>query len=174
MLSSSFNKKVGNMKQLIIWVLFTLTSLTNADPATVIKKSLGLGPEEVQKAEANLEVVTQLKQAGVFDQKPNFEGDYYHFYYPRKDIKIFGATLIAFDHEYLIEYVGCCVNPGVALILKKNELFDEKEIEGFAKANSCKVKKIHEIYLPDSVVSELNITKNKSEFVALSCKQSDK
>lgn len=145
-----------------------------ADEASVIKQALEMSPGQVQDAGHNLSSVQYLKQKGYFSRKPDYQADYSHFYYPKKDISLFGAKLVAFDHEYLERYVGCCVSPGVEVILKKGDHFGSAELDNFAQTNACKIINFNQVYLPDKVVKKLLGSQKTEELLVLSCKERDK
>lgn len=162
------------MKYQFVFVLLMQSFFLNAEPALAVKKFLETSPETIEESMDNLDSLQKLKKDGFLDENANVQGDYYHVYFPKKEIVIFGAKLVALNHEYLTDYIGCCVNPGISVVLKKVDGFNSNEIDVFSKRNSCKINDIEKVYLPDSVIKQIDIVKDKAFLFELSCKQNDK
>ncbi len=162
------------MKYQFVFVLLMQSFFLNAEPALLIKKLLETSPETIEESMESLDSLTILKKNGVIDEKANVQGDYHHFYFPKKEIEMFGAKLVVLDHEYLADYIGCCVDPGVAVVLKKVDGFNSNEIDTFAKQNSCKINDIEKSFIPDLVMKQLGHVNDKKYLFELSCKQNDK
>lgn len=115
-----------------------------------------------------------MKRQGVIGDDPNYKWDYTSLYIPKKDIKIFGTKLVAYAHEYMTTWIGCCVRYGASLILKQGKTFDKSQLNTFADHNACAVKAVNDIYFPsDEVISALKINDNKEKFIILSCREGD-
>ncbi len=162
------------MKYLFVIVLLMQSFFLCAEPALEVKKLLEASPDTIEQSMDSIDSLKMLKKQGVIDEKANVQGDYYHFYFPKKEIVIFGAKLIALDHEYLTDYIGCCVNPGVAVVLKRMDGFNSNEIDVFAKQHSCNINDIEKAHLPDLVIKQVGLANDKAFLFELSCKQNDK
>jgi len=160
------------LKLLIICLLLLFSSTSSADEVEKIKMSLQMNPNQVQKDGARLKPLNYLKKRGFFDNVPDLKSDYSHVYFPKKPIRIFDTSLLAFDIEYLETYNGCCVNPGVAIVLEKNG--GARGLSEFAKRNTCRVTNIKHANLPPEIADRLKLTHKLDHLVVLSCKESDR
>lgn len=148
-------------------------SKSQADVESVIKESLSYNP----KTELNLlsgdDAVKKIADAGYFTAKPSLRIDYSSYYLPKKGLKIFDMDLVYYDHEYLVRFIGCCVDEGNAIVLKPGAQMDE--IERFARKNRCRLRKNGPLYMPDEVAKLLNLEDaQKRKLVELSCKYNDR
>lgn len=86
-------------------------------------------------------------------------------------MQFYGASLLYFEHEYLEQFIGCCVNDGFGLLLQG---IPSKEIVNFAAAHSCKVKESGQTYIPFEINKEFEENGIKIEAVfELSCRAND-
>lgn len=72
---------------------------------------------------------------GVVNKKPNLREDYTDYYLVNKPAKFMGHDLKIIEEEYLLTYIGCCVNPGAGITVKING--STKSLKKFAKSNGC-------------------------------------
>ncbi|MES2037926.1 MAG: hypothetical protein V4495_08820 [Pseudomonadota bacterium] len=80
-------------------------------------------------------VIRAYQQAAIISKKPQQRADYIDFYLLQKPASFMGHTLILLEEEYMDEYVGCCVSPGMGLMLKINA--DTRAVQEFANKNAC-------------------------------------
>jgi len=74
-------------------------------------------------------------QAGLVGKKPNQRSDYTDYYLVAKGASFLGHELVLIEEEYITQYIGCCVSPGVGVTVKVNSSI--KNLAAFAKTNRC-------------------------------------
>ena len=106
----------------------------------------------------------------IVNKKPNASIDYTDYYLINKPASFMGHELLVIEEEYMTQYIGCCVNPGVGVSLKI--VGDTKNLEDFAQKNECSLTKKFDL---KKELSNLGIeTKfNEGEFASLSCREHD-
>lgn len=113
------------------------------------------------------ELIKRMQSNGIFSNKPSLEEDYSKYYIPNKDIELFGSSVLVFEHEELGRFIGCCPNPGNAVIVKINN--NENELIDFARKNKCKVRHQPFVMAPQSLIPMLNI-EDAGKYITISCK----
>jgi hypothetical protein len=87
----------------------------------------------------------------------------------RKSATLFGHKLMVLEEEYLVEFIGCCVNEGLGLVVEKNG--SVTELETFAIANECAIKE------PSDATYSLKLAgvkpKRGATYISISCKEKD-
>jgi hypothetical protein len=157
-----------DMKSIAFITLMIVSQACTADDASIIKKSLTADTKMEGRLADGDTVVSLLSRSGLFSKKPAERQDYSFFYIPRKPIYVLGAKLISFEHEYLTEYIGCCVNAGNAVILKPSGSISA--IEAFAIKNKCRLSVGGQIFLvPKSAAKSLS-NEDRKNLVEVSCK----
>lgn len=81
------------------------------------------------------EAIQAYMREGIVNKKPNLRYDYTDYYIVNKPSKIMGHELVMIEEEYMSQYVGCCVSPGLGITVKVAG--DTKKLEIFAKENKC-------------------------------------
>lgn len=116
------------------------------------------------------DVISHFVKNGILKGfEPSLRRDYSSFYIPTKNVQVLGGRLIIYEHEYMEQFIGCCVNEGNAAVLLIDS--DIAHIEAFANANKCMLEKGDEISLPDNVWELLNLNSEiKSRLIEVSCK----
>jgi hypothetical protein len=79
--------------------------------------------------------VRALIDAGYLRRKPEARIDYVDVRMMRKPFDFLGAQLLIVEEEYLVDYIGCCVDPGISLVLDVTS--GGGNISKLATANSC-------------------------------------
>lgn len=110
-----------------------------------------------------------MKQ-GIVNKKPNASIDYTDYYLVNKPTSFMGHELLVIEEEYMTQYIGCCVSPGVGVSLKI--VGDTKNLEDFAQKNGCSLTKEFDL---EKELSNLGMDAkfNKGEFASLSCRERD-
>ena len=156
------------MRTIALTIAALLSSVCVAQNNEVIERSLTADAKREHRLIDGQEVVLQLSRQGVFKGKPSERQDYSSFYIPQQTVFVLGAKLISFEHEYQTRYVGCCVNPGNAVILQPTR--GTAEIETFSRRNGCKYSVGNEIfYVPQKATKALSKPERDS-LVEVSCK----
>lgn len=156
------------MRTIVLTIAALLSGVCAAQSNDIIERSLTADAKREHRLIDGQEVVLQLSRQGVFKRKPNERRDYSSFYIPQQGVFVFGAKLISFEHEYQTRYIGCCVNPGNAVILQPTR--GTAEIEAFSRRNGCRYSVGDEIfYAPQRAIKGLTKSERDS-LVEVSCK----
>ena len=108
---------------------------------------------------------------GYIDKKPTvYRADYVDYYVLRKPAYVLGHELKVIEEEYMSEYVGCCVNEGVGVVLKLTSSM--QKLEKFAQNNKCVVEPIDYSYYYERL-GIANAIPEKGVFVEMSCRAND-
>ena len=108
---------------------------------------------------------------GYIDKKPTvYRADYVDYYVLKKPAYVLGHELKVIEEEYMSEYVGCCVNEGVGVVLKLTGSM--QKLENFAQKNKCVVEPIDYDYYYESL-GIVNAIPEKGVFVEMSCRAND-
>jgi len=103
------------------------------------------------------------------NKKPKLRYDYTDYWVLKKKASFMGQQLLVIEEEYMSKYVGCCVSPGVGVILKiKGNL---NKLNKFAKSNGCSLEKGSEVR---NQLRTIHVkVNNRSKYVSLSCRERD-
>lgn len=108
---------------------------------------------------------------GYIDKKPTvYRADYVDYYVLKKPTYVLGHELKVIEEEYMSEYVGCCVNEGVGVVLKLTGSM--QKLENFAQKNKCLVEPVDYAYYYESL-GIVNAIPEKGVFVEMSCRVND-
>lgn len=114
--------------------------------------------------------VEKLVADRVIPATPLIRADYTS-YYQAVSSEFLGSSVAIFEHEYFEEYIGCCVNGGLSLILRGPAT---PEVQAFADRQNCALKSGNEIYLPQEVKDSFGPDESmESELTEISCKEND-
>lgn len=156
------------MRTTVLTIVALFSGACIAQSNDVIERSLTADPKHESRLIDGQEVVLELSQQGALKRKPNERRDYSDYYVPQRTIYVLGAKLISFEHEYITRYIGCCVNPGNAVVLQPSK--ETVEIEEFSRRNGCKYSVGDEIfYVPERAMKKLTKSE-RSSLVEVSCK----
>jgi len=117
------------------------------------------------------EAIQAYIKKGYLNKKPNRRVDYTDYWLLKKPVTFMGHTLIMIEEEYLLKYIGCCVNEGVGITLKISG--NSNNLKHFASENGCRFSE--EIDIQHELKS-LGIKSNfpKGNYVSLSCRERDR
>jgi hypothetical protein len=156
------------LNKTIFILLALLTGTCFAQNSEIIEKSLTYDAKRQTRFVDGKVVVRQLVKSGAFKEKPTQRMDYADYYVPQKPVSVLGAKLISFEHQYQQKYIGCCVNPGNAVVLHPTKSVEN--IKSFADKNRCRFSAGREIFLvPDEALKGLS-DKERLSLVEVSCK----
>ena len=108
--------------------------------------------------------------AGLLGKKPNQRYDYTDYYLLKKPATFLGHELVLIEEEYITQYIGCCVSPGLGVTVKVRG--GAQNLEKFAQAHRCtltdNVDLAHEL-------REVAIKNRlpKAHYASLSCRERD-
>jgi len=163
------------MKFIISMILIFFSALEFCEQKPTIEASLTADSEFEKNIIDGSDVIKEMAKSGVFSKEPTERADYVSYYFPQTETHVFGYKLVYFDYEYSEEYIGCCVDPGAAIVIQVMPNNNLASIENFAKNNHCSIKKEEQIYMPNSIKEK--IVKNGisiSNIVEVSCKERDR
>lgn len=114
--------------------------------------------------------VEKLVANRVIPATPLIRADYTSYYQPVSS-EFLGSSVAIFEHEYFEEYIGCCVNGGLSLILRGPVT---PEVQAYAERQNCALKTDDDIYLPQEVKDSFDSDKSlPTELTEISCKEND-
>ncbi|WP_020560551.1 SH3 domain-containing protein [Thiofilum flexile] len=124
---------------------------------------------EERMADSGKAIQAYMK-AGLIGKKPNGRADYTDYYLLKQPAPFMGHSLVVIEEEYMSEYIGCCVSPGVGVIVKTVEGGDG--LAAFASKNGCSVSE--HINLKEELSGlKLKSPLPKGDFSSLSCRERD-
>ena len=101
-------------------------------------------------------------------RKPDSRWDYIDFRILQKPAYLMGQQIIVIEEEYFDFWIGCCVSPGIGVVLKVQS--DISELHRFAKANNCSIKNADEAI---ETLTELGLSVVTRDYVGVSCRERD-
>ena len=161
---------------IIIMSLFILSSTVSIIASEEQRLELGLINAmklingQLERAGDSGEAIQAYIKKGYLNKKPNRRVDYTDYWLLKKPATFMGHTLIMIEEEYLLKYIGCCVNEGVGITLKISG--SSANLKHFASENGCSFSE--EIDIQHELKS-LGIKSNfpKGNYVSLSCRVRD-
>lgn len=125
------------------------------------------GPDRLAKSRP---VITAYKQAGILARQADARADYVDFYLLRKPASFMGHKLVLLEEEYMDTYVGCCVSPGMGLVVQVSD--STKSLQDFAEKNACTFKPHADVF---DTLKTYGIKNNlpKVDYASLSCRERD-
>lgn len=109
-------------------------------------------------------------KTGLLDKKPAGRSDYTDFHILKQPTSLMGHKLIVIEEEYMSEYIGCCVSPGIGVIV---ETVDGGEnLTEFARKNGCSVEEHVNLEQELSGLDIKNLLPT-GDFTSLSCRERD-
>lgn len=104
------------------------------------------GAREFGRADA----IKTLIDHGLVPAAPDRRSDYTDYRFVDGDITFLGHDVLAVTEDYLIEWIGCCVDPGIGVVLRKPA--DLSALIAFSEDNACDYREEPGIPLaPDSM-----------------------
>lgn len=109
--------------------------------------------------------------AGYAKIQPDHRWDYSDYRILTKPTTFMGHTLVAIEEEYMREWVGCCVSPGISVTVRISQNGDS--LDAFASKNGCSVSRdTDEYYYPKAEDIGLPAAP-KGTYASLDCKERD-
>ncbi len=139
---------------------------------TVTAVARGLGDDDDAPYAHPDDVFVPLRKAGLAGVKVDGEADYYAWVRPRRPLRFFGHEVaLVFAEEMRGGFIGCCVNQGVTLVLRKNG--DLAGLRKFADDRRCKLEEAGYNSMLDSVGAYGKSLRDRDDMLALSCHERD-
>jgi hypothetical protein len=115
--------------------------------------------------------IEKLAKMGFLPIKPDQRADYVDYRRLRKPLNLFGHKVVVIEEEYLTQYIGCCVNPGLGLVIETNGAMGD--LNAFLVPNKCH-KKTGSDYDPTYSLKLAGVKpKADATYVIISCRQDD-
>lgn len=163
------------MKRVILLAVLLCPVMSLASSEQAVISLLKASPEKVQPSSETQKALETLKQHDIIKNEPDIVADYNHIYIANKQLPVLGGVLLALDHEYLEDWIGCCVNLGVALALQvKKDKHDSSALVSFARENHCTVKPFEQSFMTKDLKEAPFDHLKKEDIWVLSCKLSDR
>ena len=107
---------------------------------------------------------------GYIGKPPNQRADYTDYYLLKKPATFMGHELVLIEEEYITQYIGCCVSPGVGVTVKVRG--STQKLQAFARAQRCRLTDPVDIrQLLDEVAIKTRLPKD--HYASLSCRERD-
>lgn len=159
---------------LLVSTFLSTVSYANGTLENSLLSTLEIKLNEYGDIERNAnhgQAIRNYMNKGYIDKTPTvYRADYVDYYILKKPAYVLGHELKIIEEEYMSEYIGCCVNEGVGLVLKLSGSM--QKLESFAQKNKCSVEPIDY----NSYYERLNIVNaipEKGIFVNMSCREND-
>jgi hypothetical protein len=108
-------------------------------------------------------------KAGLVSRAPDERADYVDYRRLRKPTSLFGHSLVVLEEEYLTTYIGCCVNPGLGMVVQKRGGLGP--LDEFLERNKCSKRDA------DDATYSMQLAgvkpKAGATYVSISCRQRD-
>jgi hypothetical protein len=160
---------------LIFGLVFVLTAAVGSAAELSPQEKLLLGAMTLRSSDpyarevGSGEAIGALIKSGHVKRKPFQRADYVDYWPLKKSVTFFGHKVLLLEEEYLVEFIGCCVNVGIGMVIE--ETGDTSELESFAKANQC--RKEGEDYWKGSLENAGLKPKAGVKYSYISCREKD-
>ncbi|TCZ85027.1 hypothetical protein [Lysobacter sp. N42] len=135
----------------------------------VLLKALRMKPGTQERGIEPGEAVKAFIDAGLVARAPDYRADYSDYRRLRSPIPFLGHELLALDEEYMAEYVGCCVSPGMAVALRLRP--GGADLDAFAREAGCSVDRDTDGL---SLIDAFDLpAAPKGTYAAIKCKERD-
>jgi hypothetical protein len=111
--------------------------------------------------------IRALIKAGYLRKKPEARVDYSDYRLVRKPFDFLGARLVVIEEQYMITYGGCCVDPGIGMVLENPG--NSSDIAELAKSNSCTYSDDEDNYFVDAALEAVGRKGQRGRFIYLYC-----
>lgn len=118
------------------------------------------------------DVLAPLASAGIAGRDFDQQYDYAAWSRPRRPLRFLGhQVVLVFAEDMRNGFIGCCVDRGVTLYLRKTE--DDAALQHFADETRCRLEPASENLYFDSLKSAGQPLKDAVNLTALSCHERD-
>ena len=152
------------------WWALAGTAHAQASPQTLLIEALKLDATTHERVGAPEAAVEAYAAAGLINVDADVRADYTSYFLVKKRTEFMGHTLVIIEHEYMDEYVGCCVSPGMGVTVRVKG--DTRSLEDFAAANGCSFSDNTD---PAAELKAFNVKSLlfKAHYASLSCRERD-
>jgi hypothetical protein len=149
---------------------FSGAAHAQTSPQTVLIEALKLDATTHERVGASEAAVEAYAAAGLINVDADGRADYTSYFVVKKRTEFMGHTLVLIEHEYMDEYVGCCVSPGMGVTVRVKG--DTRSLEDFAAQNGCSFSDNTD---PAAELKAFNMKSLlfKAHYATLSCRERD-
>lgn len=144
------------------------TGAAAAQPEQSLIRALSLDAATGQRLAPSATAIKAFIAGGYVPRKPDLRFDYTDYRALRKEARLFGFTILVLEEEYMAKYVGCCVSPGLGVML--SGAGDLAMLTAFAAANGCSVEAPADA---SDLPADLKIPAHAGQLTSLSCRERD-
>ncbi len=152
-------------------VVMALVKPANADERLLEKQlqlSMSLDHNTGKRLGRSATAIKGYIKGGYVSRKPDARWDYTDYRVFRRPATFFGQYIVVVEEEYFDTYIGCCVSPGLGLILERNS--DITSLQNFISSNECSLDYPANV---DGDLKELGIAPSGRTFISVSCRERD-
>lgn len=120
----------------LLWA--ELTYAQSNDITGLFNSSAQLDFKKGERKGTAQHVIAKLKAMGHISAEPAGRMDYMDYYATNGKTTYSGLTVVVVEHEHMTDYAGCCVNPGLALVVAVNGT--TQSLRGIASKLGCSVE----------------------------------
>jgi hypothetical protein len=174
-IQNKHRKKYCYAVAIFIFLLGPIESV-NASESTLIVDYLSVPYDMVDKKGGGTEELKRIIDANIISNYPNYEQDYDKYFYVNKEkvAEVLDVGVLSINIEYMKEYAGCCVNPGISVIFKsEKKISKSSKIYSFSKSHHCSISGVKESNIPGEVLSYFESKVALKKMYLMSCKESD-
>jgi hypothetical protein len=136
---------------------------------TTLRKAMTAGVDTPRVVDSGVAIRAYINK-GFVRRAPDQRADYVDYRRVRKPATLFGHKLVVLEEEYLTEFIGCCVNTGLGVVVEKNGSL--AELDAFVNANECTKRE------PSDAANSLELAglkpKRGATYVSISCREKDR
>jgi hypothetical protein len=156
----------------LLGALLLAVSSASADPGLEngLIQALHLKKGTTQRVGTSGKAIQAYMREGYVGKHPDQRFDYTDYYLLKKPASFMGHELVLIEEEYITQYIGCCVSPGVGVTVKVRG--STRKLQAFARAQRCTLRD------PVDIRHELNEVAIKARlpkghYASLSCRERD-
>jgi hypothetical protein len=148
------------------------SALAAADPGleTGLLHALHLKKGMTERTGTSGKAIAAYMREGYVGKHPDQRFDYTDYYLLKKPASFMGHELVLIEEEYITQYIGCCVSPGVGVTVKVRG--STRKLQAFARAQRCTLRDPVDIrHALNEVAIKARLP--KGHYASLSCRERD-
>ncbi len=132
--------------------------------------ALHLKQGTTQRTGTSGKAIQAYMREGYIGQRPEQRFDYTDYYLLKKPASFMGHELVLIEEEYITQYIGCCVSPGVGVTVKVRG--NTQKLQAFARTQRCTLSDPVDI---GQALGEVAIQARlpRGHYASLSCRERD-
>lgn len=164
--------KIYGMMSVLITLLLpsaVIAQSTTLEQGLLTSMTVVTGSEgETYRSDSSGQAIQAYMRQNYINKKPNFRFDYTDYYLLNKPAQLLGHELKVIEEEYMSEYMGCCVSPGVGAVIRQKGSLDR--LKDFTKRNQCSIEPVNF----NDYLKKLNIRRANApsgNYYSISCRE---